>query len=993
MAVEHADQLGQSFAGMVLRWPLRRYQQLAIDAYERGHTENRRRFYAVMPPGAGKTALGLEVARRAGRRTLVLTPNTAVQAQWVRQWDDFQPARVAIGADADLATPITVLTYQALCVLDGDDAALTEQARGLWRETLRVERGLSAEQAEAEIRRLSGDGNPHHDEDLGRFRQRARTLTARRGDRQELLALLHPNGQALIAHMKASGPWTLVLDECHHLLEMWGYLIHAVIDELGEDVFVVGLTATPPDDMGPREDELYQAIFGSADVQVPTPALVRDGDLAPYQELVYLTTPLPHEADYIAEQHVRFQELLTRLLDADFASRPFLDWLRSRVDERTTRQGAQVSWERFERDEPTLAPAALRLFHAQRQPPPEGARYSERDRLPPTADDWVALIDDFCTGCLRSSADPRDAAAWEEIRRALPSLGYVLTRQGIRSYVSPVDRVLALSASKGTAAVDILGVESRALGDRLRALVLCDYERAGGDVLARLRGVLDPQAGSAAMLLHLLASDVDAARLNPVLVTGSTVACSRSTAADLAPWLEEQEPSLRGTLATEGLFQPSADGGRSTWEDVVALRPGSAWWQPRQYVPLMTRYFEEGRSRCLVGTRGLLGEGWDAKRVNVLIDLTAASTATSVHQMRGRSLRLDPALPRKVADNWDVVCVAPDHPKGTADYARFVRKHRRYYAPTLHGEIESGVSHVHPSLSPFGPPALQEFAAVNGNMLVRPDGREEAYGRWQIGTAYDNRETHTLRARFERRADLPIARLLPAAGRTGPVTAFRQRLGLTLLAGIALAAFGVLSGAFALTALALIAVVIAGVLLARSLHASVRRFGPSDALEDFAAAVVEGLRDAGGLASGVNAEAVRVTTQVDGYYRCYLTGASEPESRLFADSLDELLSPLAAPRYIVPRHVVDPPTSTLAAATLALRLRASGAGGRVVYHAVPAYLAANKERAEAFGRAWNHHVSPGDPIYWKDPRAEAIVEAQRGEDVFDVTTQMRVLWQ
>ena len=53
-----------------------------------------------------------------------------------------------------------------------------------------------------------------------------------------------------------------------------------------------------------------------------------------------------------------------------------------------------------------------------------------------------------------------------------------------------------------------------------------------------------------------------------------------------------------------------------------------------------------------IGTRALLGEGWDAPAVNVVIDLTAAATPTSVVQARGRALRLDPQWPGKVADNW-----------------------------------------------------------------------------------------------------------------------------------------------------------------------------------------------------------------------------------------------------------------------------------------------------------------------------------------------------
>ena len=63
-----------------------------------------------------------------------------------------------------------------------------------------------------------------------------------------------------------------------------------------------------------------------------------------------------------------------------------------------------------------------------------------------------------------------------------------------------------------------------------------------------------------------------------------------------------------------------------------------------------------------------------------MIDLTAATTPTSVVQARGRALRLDAGWPGKVADNWSVVCVTGDHPKGAADFDRFARKHDRYFA-------------------------------------------------------------------------------------------------------------------------------------------------------------------------------------------------------------------------------------------------------------------------------------------------------------------------
>src|SRR5260370_20932355 len=155
-------------------------------------------------------------------------------------------------------------------------------------------------------------------------------------------------------------------------------------------------------------------------------------------------------------------------------------------------------------------------------------------------------------------------------------------------------------------------------------------------------------------------------------------------------------------------------------------------------------------THCLLGTRGLLGEGWDAKSINVLIDLTGVTTTTSVHQMRGRSLRLDPTDAHKVADNWDVICVARDHPKGAADYERLVRKHRNYFAITGAGEIEAGVAHGDPRRSPFGPPADEVVSAVNREVIERCANRDQIYALWRIGDPYRNLPTETVRIRARR---------------------------------------------------------------------------------------------------------------------------------------------------------------------------------------------------------------------------------------------------
>jgi superfamily II DNA or RNA helicase len=880
---------GSAFANVRLERPLWPHQQRALAAFDQARAAGSRSTYLVIPPGGGKTLVGLEAARRLTRRTLVLCPNTAIQAQWIAQWGGaFTPAAtIAATASRDLPTPLTVLTYQAVCT--------------------------------------TGNGSTAEDRKL---------------PRERLLDTLHPNGLALLAQLAATGPWTLVLDECHHLLEIWGRLLAVIVERLN-DPHVIGLTATPPHMLTTDQKALHDELFGAIDLEVSAPALVRDGHLAPYQELAYFTTPTRPEADYIHGQAIRFAELRAGLLDPGFAATPFLDWLQRRVvDRREDSSSAQVSWERFCRDEPTLADAALRLHSDGLLPLPDGARLGEQHRHPPAAQDWVALIGDYCRHCLLASGDPRDERAFEAIRAALPSIGYRLTRTGPRAAESPVDRVLARSASKSGAAAEILRAESAELGGRLRALILTDFVEAGGTVPADLSGVMGEGAGGALLALTTLLADDAGAALDPVLMTGQRVACGPDTAPRLAASLTAADPGLGVTVT------PAADG------QVVDIAGGPGW-EPRRYVPLVTRFFADGGTRCLVGTRALLGEGWDAPAVNVVVDLTVATTATSVVQARGRALRLDGDWPQKVANNWAVVCMTAGHPKGGADYDRFVRKHDRYFALSDTGDITSGVAHVDPGLSPFGPPDLATLTELDTRMLIRAGERAAVRDRWNIGEPY---------------ADEPVA--------TVTVTA-RHPLGLSRqyltgpLAGPARPG-GAIAGFFRIAT-----------------HADTAP--SSGSLEDMAMATADALHEAALVSQ--DAAAVLIEPLPAGGYRARLRNVPAAESATFAAALDEVLAPLAQPRYLVPRLFLPRPAGRRAAIALALRrLTGRGVPATVVYHAVPTALGVNRKLAQAFARAWNARVSPGELLFAGSAEGTGILAVQRGDDPFAVTTQIRTLW-
>jgi hypothetical protein len=59
---------------------------------------------------------------------------------------------------------------------------------------------------------------------------------------------------------------------------------------------------------------------------------------------------------------------------------------------------------------------------------------------------------------------------------------------------------------------------------------------------------------------------------------------------------------------------------------------------------------------------------------------------------------------------------------------------------------------------------------------------------------------------------------------------------------------------------------------------------------------------------------------------------------------------------------------------------------------VPSVLGARKQLAAPFEQAWNKRVSPGQMLFTGSPEGAGVLAAQRGDDPFAVTTQIRTLW-
>jgi len=978
---------------------LRPSQADAVKIARRKLAAGKRRLHIVAPPGSGKTVLGLYLWSECVRLpALVLSPNSAIQAQWADKIELFSPAQTdppLVSTNPEQPALLTSLTYQSV-TLPGrggpdDEAPAVE----LWQDRL-IEAGQAKDPQEAAvwIEDLRRHNRDYYEQRLRGYRKQVRDAAALAGGS---LDLLHASSLRTLQRLKERGVGLIILDECHHLLGHWGRVL-ADAHELLDQPVVIGLTATPPDREGKRPEDVqrYDEFFGEVDYEVPVPAVVKDGFLAPSQDLAYFVRPTREELAFIANADEQLHELVAELCrpageagaavgcgapvrrgSPDLAEvhvrrgspdpaevfdrrspalpgrpavgdvvrsgdrtttlpdrpptlaesgdagrvanpsydpstgEPLSDWLLEVLHQRRLPTGVVRDWDSFEKRDPAFALAArtflLRRGHElpPEVPPPQTdvdpEEYPEMAMLTPVLDRYVRHH-------LRRSADAANRELAEQVVRRLRTLGVQITETGAQACASPVARVMAYSRSKTEALVPILGAEQRLLGDRLRAVVVADFEKTSA-VSAEVEHLLDAEAGGAIAAFKQLIQHPGTDALQPILVTGSSVLVDD----DLAPTFDV---AARQWLAKEG-HQVELEFGEE--EGFHVLRGKGSDWCPRVYVAMITDLFQAGLTKCLVGTRGLLGEGWDASKINVLIDLTTVTTSMTVNQLRGRSIRLDAEDPQKLANNWDVVCIAPEFTKGLDDYLRFIAKHSTLFGITDDGAIEKGVGHVHPAFTELKPEGLEgSTSLLNAEMLARAGRRTDVRELWKIGQPYSAEPIRALETS-------------PLGGSGGfpPFKGAREQWN---DASLALA---------------------------------------------IGKAVLLSLCDAELLG---HPGMLHVGQRSGGYVRLFLEEARDEEAALFTQALHEALGPLDRPRYVITRSVHVARNTWLSAILPSFvgRYFQRRELRRVMLHAVPAVLARNKDLVAVFEAHWNRYVSPGEALYaHHGPGKELIAQARR----------------
>ncbi|MFW9918435.1 MAG: DEAD/DEAH box helicase family protein [Candidatus Thorarchaeota archaeon] len=870
------------------RFSWRPYQARVLSELE-GHMGDKR-LHVVAAPASGKTVLGLEVVRRLDGPTLVLAPTLAIRDQWVQRLEElFLPSgsKTPDWVSFDLARPgfFTVSTYQMLhaAMKREEYVAEPEEDEGLEDEDDFIpDQSTDIDIEEEEEQAL--DIEEKEEREAYNWLNQKRT-DYRNAPMPELAPLLDQIGVK-----------TVVLDEAHHLRSSWWKSLTTLIKDLGS-IRLLALTATPPYDVPPAEWDRYIELCGPVDAEISVPELVKVKNLCPHQDLVAFSSPSFSEGAEIAKYREDVIQFVSDLQMND----TFIELIMSHEWLRQPESNLEDIL-----NEPDLFTSMLVFLNQVGKILPLPALSLVTDsiaELPQFSFEWLELL---LTGLFypRSGKRPKFEPEVEEVRTKLRQIGAIERRKVFLRNPTFIEKILKRSVSKMDSIVDIANVEFGAYGDRLRMVILADYIRK-----RYLPSEKNPEPeldniGVVPIFERLRRTNTASVKIG--VLTGSLIIIpteSETLFRDLA-----FESGISGNDIDLSLLQHD--------EDYMMVKVLSS--DKHKMVRVVTDFFSAGGLNILIGTKSLLGEGWDAPSINSLVISSVVGSFMLSNQMRGRAIRIQPGNPGKTANIWHLVCVEANSSTPGEDYNTLVRRFRAFVGVSqAEPLIENGLSRLLVGSAPY---SAEEIWEINERMFDRSMQRDKMKESWEIALGQDQEIRLTEDVQF---SESQIPTFLSSYEFPFWFPGCFGFSGLFLI-GFMLAPISLYSLLFPLIPL---------LFLIPSLARHYRQSPLKRALGYVAYGLVASLIMCRYIRTPSRDLQINIDEGLDAKIYCHLKGANRREQSIFLQALQEIFNPIDDPRYLVCNTRPNP------------KLIAD-------YYPVPKILGTKKEHATEFTSFW-----------------------------------------
>jgi hypothetical protein len=153
----------------------------------------------------------------------------------------------------------------------------------------------------------------------------------------------------------------------------------------------------------------------------------------------------------------------------------------------------------------------------------------------------------------------------------------------------------------------------------------------------------------------------------------------------------------------------------------------------QKIVHLVTEVFSLGEIQILIGTKSLLGEGWDAPVINSLILASFVGSFMLSNQMRGRAIRIDKKNPGKISNIWHLASITPNSKYPGYDYSMLMRRFKSFVGLDYkEDKILSGFARME---IPHNLITEEQLHKINFRTLALSSDRLKIHERWKSALA------------------------------------------------------------------------------------------------------------------------------------------------------------------------------------------------------------------------------------------------------------------
>lgn len=742
---------------------------------------------------------------------------------------------------------------------------------------------------------------------------------------QGLHASITKNEEALTSLLREINVKTLIVDEAHHLKNEWWKSLNKIKNELSPKV--VALTATPPFDVSKEEWNRYLTFCGSIDCEITVPELVKQKDLCPHQDLLICSFPTNFENEIISKnlQEIEsfFQEIKENTALYNFILQ--LDLIKAPAN----------NLDKIYEDFDTYA--ALVIYLKSFDTPLDFQHLdileNESIDFPPFNYYWAECIFNYLL-FKNESFYSENEDFLKPFLQHLKRIGAIDQKKVTLHYNQKIKNSLINSVKKIDSIAEIVLSEFQHLSENLHMVILTDYIRKEfySDNLQN-----DPSK----IKLGVFPIFEKLRNLTPVIiphlaiVTGSMIIVSKTILAKIIYQFKDQAEAIqfKSVMFDDNFFEVIAQD--NSRENLLAV---------------ITKLFNEGFIKIIIGTRAYLGEGWDAPSINSLILASNVGSFVTSNQMRGRAIRINPQQPTKVSNVWHLVTLDLYDEKGGADLDKMKQRFEAFVGIS---QKENIISNGINRLDLPAETTIKSIESYNNQTIKRSKNDTQIRMSWENSIAEGTIIENELKYFYDGENEYDFSKQLYYSKSiknftSSLIVSFLSFIVFFFEESIRTLLFSMSKKSFISTVIFLttIGIVYFGVNLYRNVKLYIQYRDITKDFHKIALALFNTLQNFDLLSDTLVSSNVLTTVDRKGNISCSLLSATTYDKTIFLDALETILNPLDNPRYFIER-----------------KSKLMNLFKQRDYHAVPDIISQHKKKAEFFHEQWLQLVGDAELHY------------------------------